>query len=315
MAMTMRLTTTRTGGDGPLGASSRDPRAAFAPGLMLLTVTGAAIVALVVPLIGPVASLLGLPSGTEAGWLVIGVASGVLMAQWQTLIGVPYMLRRPLAYLLSAACDPRSSSDCRRRRRWRLRGGARSVPGLGDRRRHRPGGVPRRVPAGVSRLRGPPDPRAFDAFPRAPSGQVGGHQWPGARAGVGGLARDRGVLRLASRLTMPVEFPAAAFFQAWLPMQKSPIVLAADYEEVRACVRAVATTFLTFVVCGLLVLFLAALDLLDEILPDAYKPSIGSYHGCSASRSPTSSSRRRGASGASRTADASTSGPCSPSRR
>ena len=266
-------------GDGPLGASSRDPRAAFATGLILLTVTGAAIVALVVPLSGPVASLLGLPSGTGAGWLVIGVASGVLMAQWQTLIGVPYMLRRPLAYLLISLVRPALV----------LAFVVGLVAAVGDGAYEAVLGQFLGLAAAVVialvafrdayrlTFRGSEVLPILVLSMRFLPRHLG--KWAVINAPALVLASAAspatvGYYRLASRLTMPVEFPAAAFFQAWLPMQKSPIVLAADHDEGRAHVRAVATTLLTFVVCGLLVVFLAALDLLDEILPDAYQPSI-----------------------------------------
>jgi len=258
-----------------LPASSRDPRAAFFTGFVLMTAAGAAFVALVVPLSGSLASLLGLPADTGAGWLVLGAASGVLLGQWQMLLMVPYLSRRPLAYLVISSLRAAlvlglilglvigAGNDAYEAVLGQFIGTAAAVVValVVFRNVYRPAfRFSEVVPIIVLSLRRIPRHLGKWVIANGPALTLASAATP---ASVG-------YYRVASRLTMPLAFPTGAFFQAWLPMQKSPVVLAADQDEGRQRVRAMATTLLTVVVTGLLVVLLLAMDLLHHLVPTAY---------------------------------------------
>jgi O-antigen/teichoic acid export membrane protein len=262
----------------PPGAS-RDPRAAFATGFILMTVVGGAMVALVVPLSSDLSSLLNLPAQTGPGWVVLGAASGVLLAQWQTLLAVPRLLRRPGAYLVMSLVRALLVFGLTLGVVIAFGGGA-SEAVLGQAM-----GLAGAVVVGLTAFRGVYRP-VFSArevapilalsFRRIPR-QLGKwviHIAPSLVLASAAAPATVGYYRVASRLTLPLTFPTVAFFQAWMPMQRSPIVLAAEQEEGRQKVRAMATTLLTVVVTGVLVVLLVTMDLLHHLLPADYAGAI-----------------------------------------
>ncbi|HLM51341.1 MAG TPA: oligosaccharide flippase family protein [Solirubrobacteraceae bacterium] len=87
-------------------------------------------------------------------------------------------------------------------------------------------------------------------------------------------AASVGIYRLASRLTMPLSFPAQSFFRAWLPLERSPLVRAADQARGRPIVRAMVVTYLVFGIVGVLLALSVSIDALDELVPPDYAETL-----------------------------------------
>ena len=253
--------------------SGRDPRRSLGTGLVLMAGAGIIVSALFTVVgrfvaNGPYADLLGL----------VGVL-GALGILFDTLEFVPMMERRPGAFLLATLSRPLLAVTF---------GLAALIAGLG------PVGLLLGNAAGTAIALvgvGVAFRHAFvlgvDRSEIAPILASSRQRWLRTLAHWGlrnehllllaavGTAPAVGGFRLANQVVQPLAFPFGAFFQAWLPLERSPLMLATNNHYGRERLRG---QMLTYCVVGVVLAILglaSVLRVLDAIVPGRYAAGVG----------------------------------------
>jgi O-antigen/teichoic acid export membrane protein len=257
---------------------SRDARESLGTGMLLMVLFGAVPAAALVVGGGGLASVLGLPAGVGRQWLLLGSVSGTIMGLWDLLLSVPHRERRPPVFVGMTAT--RSIAGFGFVIGFVAVGGGAESAIVGQlvgaaaavmialivlHRSWRVAFKPAEVRPIVT--------LSLQRAPRTISKWLI-HRVPFLVLASSAPSATVGYYRLGTRLTMPVSAPAGAFFAAWLPLERSPALLASRRSRGRQQVAALATTYLTFLVVGLLVVLLVGIDALEDILPESYAPTI-----------------------------------------
>ena len=264
--------------DDPSPADSTvDRRELMGTGLLVMVGVGTVGTAISWASAAPLEDLLDLTGDSLQGSVTIAAASGALGAVWRLLTNVLRLERRPVAYILLQTLRPLLTI-------------AAVVPLVAD-----GGGVRGAITAtalgtGVAvivalvLLRHAYRPRvrarALPKIIRTSAGMVpviAGY-WLILNADLFILAKlvddaEIGHYRLAGRLAAAVSFVSSAFFMAWLPLQRSVTLRAAERDRGRQAVRGMLCLYFVFVITGLLLSLTLLSDVMVRIAPASYAPA------------------------------------------
>ena len=254
--------------------TSREPRAALGTGFILTVAAGAVATGLLVAF-GRVATRgVGLGVGLTPDLLALAGALGLVLALWELVIMIPRAERRPRAFIAANAAraltvlavtvafvaeSPTAGSALL----GYLVGYAVSLLALMTVFRHS---------MRLTFVREEVRPIVTLSMRRIPR-RLG--NWTLNQADMIAVASvatasELGWYRLAGRVVAPIAFPALAFFMAMGPLERSPLVRAADSARGRQDVRALAATYMVFFFAGALLAVLVGLDVLGGLLPEEY---------------------------------------------
>lgn len=258
--------------------TSRDPRRALGTGLILIFGTGFVVIGVlaVVGLLLPPQT--NLPGAVQHLWLALGGVIGALTALWDTLLRLPYIGRKPWSVVAMTAIRPIVTFGLSV---WLV------VIGKGV-----PGVIIGQVAGTALALGGALF--TYRAFYRlrflrsevSPIMSLSRERWARSASmwwlqngdtlilATVAPAATVGFYRLASRLTMPISFPTGAFFTAWLPLERSPTMLAAQQLRGRQPLRSIVITYLAMILTLSLLLLFALVEFIERVLPAAYQEAV-----------------------------------------